>query len=137
MAGTMMKPPPTPMIAARNPNQDADRQGRDDADIQTRGAKLHPQRQGVDPAWWRLPDALGAGAAAGAQDRPHALDQHEAADDAEEDDIGKRDQEIDLAELRRSPKIQIPIAEPTSAAGEQDGAHRDVDAPRRKCDEHT
>ena len=88
MAGTMTKPPPTPMMAPQQADQEADADGRQHADVKPRAPEPHLERQAVDPQ-------VGVLAAAdlpfAADRRPHALDEHQAADGAEEDDVGDLD----------------------------------------------
>ena len=65
MAGTMMKPPPMPMMALSAPTTKPMHDGRDDADIEPRLAEAHLEGQRLDPAAIDGPAADGDAAAIG------------------------------------------------------------------------
>ena len=66
-------------------------------------------------------------AAMGAQHRAQAFPEHQPADGGEQDDVGQRDQQIELAERAQPGEGQYPQRRADAAAGQQHDRQRRVD----------
>ena len=107
------------MIAREDADEQADHEGRDGADVEVGGAEAHLQRQAVRPGVAAARDEHRVGIVA-PPERAHALDQHQAADGAEHDDVEQADDELELALLRAGPRRSAtpsdePRTPPTSS----------------------
>ncbi len=92
-----MKPPPAPMQRTEQADEGPDHQGRDGADVELRAVEPHLERQAVDPVV--LPGAALDQRMPGRRllERRDAFDQHQSADDAEERDIAKGHEQIEMS----------------------------------------
>ena len=103
---------------AEEADHEPDHHDGNDRQIDLRALETHFQRQAVDPAM-----AAGAAqrhgiAAASPQHRAQAFPEHQPADGGEQDDIGQRDQQIELAERAQHREGPHPQRGPHTAAGQ-------------------
>ena len=104
-----MKPPPTPMMAARSPVMTPSVMGGHDADIKARLSKARAERKPQHPIMlpgaaqrWGMPFLARA-------DRAHAFQKHDEAYGGEERHIGQRNDEIQLPDAAQ-PAIEKDAA---------------------------
>ena len=83
---------------AEDADAEAERDDRDDADVEHRALEAHLERQAVKPGVLAGPAQRRRPAGARVEDGADRLGQHQSADRAEEGDVGERDDEVELAE---------------------------------------
>ena len=128
-----MKPPPTPMMAASVPTRSPTPNGGMAPDVEVRGTKAHLQRQAVHPVV--APTRCPLLAAPRFGHRGDALDEHQHADCAEEDDVAERHEQIDLADGAQRGEDLDADRRADEATQQQDETHLEVDrapAPMRQ-----
>ena len=105
-----------------------------DADVKTRGAELHLERQAMHPSMHMA--AADGCAGFGAEPCAQAFLQHHRADEAEEEYVGKLDEQVDLAERGHLAEDPDARAGTEEAAHRQHRAHRHVDRLALQLREH-
>ncbi len=114
-------------------NRDADKERRDHRNIKARDAELHLEGQVMDPVMLApCGSAAGFCFAQGTQ----ALDEHQAANDAEEHDIAEANEQIDLTERFEVVEKHHAEGGTYEAADQQDNAHSEIDGLSLKMREH-
>ncbi len=136
MAGTMMKPPPTPMIDGSKPIISAEHEHRDDADIELGCLEPHLEAAAVDPVCAPGRRRL-TGAPAAARRSARTLSTIiSAADGAEKADVEERDHQIELAELAQDARRSRRRRGAGDAADQQHRAELHVDRAALEMRQH-
>ena len=120
MAGTSMKPPPTPITAESTPMPKPTSGRRDDRDVEARLAEARLQRQPVHPVMRVQPAPNGAAAA---QDGAHRFHHHQHADRAQHHDVEERNREVHLPDPAQQREELDAGEGAEQAAGQQHAAH--------------
>jgi hypothetical protein len=116
------------MIAARKPDGRAQQQHRKDADIDLGALEPDLERQSVDPAMLPGLAQVGARPRLRRQQCAHAFDQHQSANNAQKQDIGQRDDGIEIAQHAQLPEHEHTDNRSCNAANKQHHAKLDINA---------
>ena len=100
-------------------DHEADHDDGNHGEIDLGALEAHLQRQAVDPAMAAGAAHRHRAAAPGAQHRAQAFPEHQPADGGQQDDVGQRDQQIELAERAQQREGPDPERGADTAAAQQ------------------